>query len=143
MPKSIGTIILRRDTRGVVLTLRSQKIESGLMLKSSFGIRSVHFGTRKRGYDISKGQGYGWDGRDYIRATRHGSDWRMRVPVRDDDPERKDRRFVKGNAYIRTHHNEIIYLDLRKWRFDPGAAGKRKGLIEIDIEDIPGGRSVR
>ncbi len=137
MKKEIGTIIVQKDARGVVLRLRTKNIAAGLVMHPLFGVRSVHFGTRLRGHDISKGQGYGWDGKDYIRARKQGDDWVMRVPIRDNDAKRLERRFVKGNAYIRTKHHEIIYFDLRKWRFDPVRAGRTKGLIEIDVQDIP------
>ncbi len=137
----VGTIKLRRKGGRVILTVLTRNLVSGLERRPGFGVRSVHFGTKLRGYDIRKGQGYGWDGHDYVRAKRTRGGWQMAVPVRDNDPDGKKRRFVKGNCYIRTRHNEIIYLDLRKWACDPRSAimsdshGGR--IIEIDLGRIP------
>lgn len=65
----------------------------------------------------------------------------MMIPVRANDPKNKRRRFVKGAPYIRTHHNEIIYFDLGKWRTDPKDAlvsdGHGGSILDIDLENIP------
>ena len=139
--KKIGTIKLRRLQNKVILTVTAKQLVAGLVTKFGFGIRSVHFGTKLRGYDIKKGQGYGWDGRDRIRAIKRGDQWKMTIPVRDNDSKNRSRRFIKGNVYIRTNHNEISYFDLRKWKSDPKGAIKSDGfggyIIEMDLKDIP------
>ena len=138
--KKAGTIKLRREGKKISLTISSKDLITGLEMKPGFGIRSVHFGTKLRGYDIKKGQGYGWDGRDYIRAIKKADQWQMIIPVRDNDPKNRSRRFVKGNVYIRTSHNEIIYFDLRKWKPNPKGAIKSDGhggyILEMEIEEI-------
>jgi hypothetical protein len=136
----IGTVTLRRHGKRVLLTVRVRDMAAGLMSRPLFGIRSLHFGTKLRGQDILKGQGYGWDGTDHIRARQNGKAWSMTVPVRDNDPKVPARRFVRGNCYIRTIHNEIYYFDLRKWGADPRKAIVREGngaILDIDFEKIP------
>jgi len=140
--KKVGTIQLRREKNRVALVVRSKNLAAGLVLKPGFKIRSLHFGTKLSGYNILKGQGYGWDGRDYIRAKKiKAGVWKMAVPVRGNDPRGKARRFVRGNCYIRTVHNEIYYFDLRKWKVDPLKAfvsdGHGGGILDIDLAAIP------
>ncbi|TAL19659.1 hypothetical protein EPN90_02630 [Patescibacteria group bacterium] len=137
--KKAGALQLRRKSGKVILTVFCKNLAAGLGVKPGFGLRTLHFGTKLRGYNIQKGQGYGWDGRDYIRAKRKGKNfWVMTIPIRDNDRRRSARRFIKGNCYIRTHHNEIYYFDLSKWVIDPSKANvsDRHGgrIIEIDFE---------
>lgn len=141
MKKKAGVWQLRRQGSRVVLTIRTTNVVAGLGQKPQFGVRSVHFGTRLRGYNIKKGQGWGWDGRDYITAKRIRGGWRMTVPIRNNDPKKPKRRFIRGNCYVRTHHNEIIYFDPRSWTSDPESAMRGDGhggfIFESNLEDIP------
>ncbi len=138
--KYCGTINLKRIGNRVVLTVGASDLSKGLVLKPLFKIRSLHFGTKLKGMEIKKGEGYGWDGKDIVRAKKVGKRWIMTVPVRDNDPKDRKRRFVRGNCYLRTIHNEIYYFDLRKWRVSPRKALSIEGagaILDMDFEDIP------
>jgi hypothetical protein len=135
-----GKIILERVGMRVRMTVASNDLAKGLVIAPLFKIRSLHFGTKLRGMDIKKGEGYGWDGHDMVRAKRTGRVWTMYFPVRDNDHKNPKRLFIRGNCYIWTIHNEIYYFDLRKWRCEPAAALKREGkgmTLDIDLDDIP------
>ncbi len=134
--RHIGTIKLWKKGKKILLKISSRNVNAGLMLPSQFGIRSMHFGTKLRGMDIRKGEGYGWDGYDHVRAKKQGSNWVMPIPVRDNDPKEKGRLFIRGNCYIRSRHSEIHYFDLKKWEIEPSAA-KKSGIIDIDLDMIP------
>jgi hypothetical protein len=135
-----GKLILKRIGKLVRLTVESADLAKGLVTTPLFKVRSLHFGTKLRGMDIAKGEGYGWDGRDLIRAKRAGRVWTMYLPIRDNDRKKSRRLFIRGNCYIRTIHNEIYYFDLAKWHCDPEPALKRekRGMtLDVDLENVP------
>ena len=125
----------------ILMIVRSKSLEEGLMLQPAFPIRSLHFGTRVGDQDISKCEGYGWDGIDHITAEKlSDTEWQLNISIRVNDPNNPDRRFIKGNCYIRTKHNEIYYFDLRKWEVNPSTAlvthSDNNLSLQIDVDAI-------